>query len=87
MGFAQLKENPIRRIDIRYIPYDSYYSALLYFTGSAELNKKMRIIAKNKGYKLSEYGLFKDDGTKLDIKSEEDMFKKLNMDYIEPKFR
>ena len=31
----------------------------LYFTGSGDLNKKMRQIAKDKGYKLSEYGLFK----------------------------
>ena len=37
--------------------------------------------------KLSEYGLFKSDGTKLKIKSEEDYFKHLGMDYIEPKFR
>ena len=87
MGFAKYKDNPVRRIDIRFVPYDSYYSALLYFTGSAELNKKMRMIAKDMGYKLSEYGLFKEDGTKLKINSEEDFFKKLDMDYIEPKFR
>jgi len=87
MGFSKYKENPVRRIDIRFITYDSYFSALLYFTGSAELNKKMRTIAKNKGLKLSEYGLFKEDGTKLKIKSEEEFFKALDIDYIEPKFR
>lgn len=87
MGFSKYKENPVRRIDIRFITYDSYFSALLYFTGSAELNKKMRSIAKTKGLKLSEYGLFKEDGTKLKIKSEEDFFKALDIDYIEPKFR
>jgi hypothetical protein len=87
MGFAKYKENPVRRIDVRYIPYESYYSALLYFTGSAELNKKMRGIAKKMDLKLSEYGLFKSDGTKLKIKSEEDYFKYLGLDYIEPKFR
>jgi len=87
MGFAKYKENPVRRIDVRYIVYESYYSALLYFTGSAELNKKMRGIAKKMDLKLSEYGLFKSDGTKLKIKSEEDYFKHLGMDYIEPKFR
>jgi len=87
MGFAKYKENPVRRIDVRYIVYESYYSALLYFTGSAELNKKMRGIAKKMDLKLSEYGLFKSDGTKLKIKSEEDYFKHLGMDFIEPKFR
>ena len=87
MGFAQYKENPVRRIDIRYVSYDSYFSALLYFTGSADLNKMMRNVAKSHGLKLSEYGLFKTDGTKLKIKSEEDFFKALELDYIEPKFR
>ena len=87
MGFAKYKENPVRRIDIRFVPYDSFFSALLYFTGSAELNKKMRMIAKRMNLKLSEYGLFKEDGTKLKIKSEEDFFKKLDLDYIEPKYR
>jgi DNA polymerase/3'-5' exonuclease PolX len=87
MGFAKYKDNPVRRIDIRFVPYDSYFSALLYFTGSAELNKKMRSIAKKSNLKLSEYGLFKEDGTKLKIKSEEDFFKKLDLDYIEPKYR
>jgi len=87
MGFSKYKENPVRRIDVRYVPYESYYSALLYFTGSADLNKKMRGIAKKMDLKLSEYGLFKSDGTKLKIKSEEDYFKHLGLDYIEPKFR
>jgi DNA polymerase beta len=53
MGFAKLLENPPRRIDIRFIPYDSYPAALLYFTGSKNMNTKMREIAKKKGYKLS----------------------------------
>ena len=87
MGFCKYKENPVRRIDVRFITYDSYYSALLYFTGSADLNKKMRNIAKSKGLKLSEYGLFKDDGSKLKINSEEEFFKALGMEFIEPKFR
>jgi len=87
MGFAKYKDNHVRRIDIRYVAYDSYYSALLYFTGSADLNKKMRNIAKSKGLKLSEYGLFKTDGTKLKIKSEEDFFKELDLDYIPPNER
>jgi DNA polymerase/3'-5' exonuclease PolX len=87
MGFAKYKDNPYRRIDIRFIPYDSYYSALLYFTGSAELNKKMRIIAKKEGYKLSEYGLTKDDGTRVPIKSEHDIFEILKIEYLIPRLR
>lgn len=88
MGFSKYKNKPVRRIDIRYIPYSSYHSALLYFTGSSDLNKKMRQIAKTKGYKLSEYGLFQlSDNKKMKANSEEDIFKLLDLNYIEPKFR
>ena len=87
MGFLKYKENPVRRIDIRFVSYESYHSALLYFTGSAELNKKMRMIAKKLKLKLSEYGLFKEDGTKIKIKSEEEFFQKLDLPFIEPKYR
>ena len=87
MGFCKYKENPPRRIDIRFIPYESYFSALLYFTGSAELNKQMRNIAKSKNLKLSEYGLFKSNGDKIKIESERDVFDALDMEYLLPRLR
>jgi len=87
MGFLKYKDNPVRRIDIRFIPYESYHSALLYFTGSAELNKKMRQIAKNKKLKLSEYGLFKENGEKIPINNERDVFDILEMEFLIPRLR
>lgn len=90
MGFSKLPRRKIRRIDIRFVPFDYYYSALLYFTGSYELNTQMRQIAKKLNYKLNEYGLFKkkSDDTfsenPIKIKSEKDIFKKLKLDYLEP---
>ena len=87
MGFSKLKDNMVRRIDIRFITHDSYYSALLYFTGSSDLNKKMRQIAKEKGYKLSEYGLFDKKGDMIYITSERDIFKLLSIEYLPPRLR
>jgi DNA polymerase/3'-5' exonuclease PolX len=87
MGFIKYKDNPPRRIDIRFIPYNSWFSALLYFTGSAQLNKQMRQNAKKKNLKLSEYGIFKANGEKLVINSEKDIFKILDMEYLEPQER
>lgn len=93
MGFSKLPRKPVRRIDVRFVPYDSFHSALLYFTGSYDLNKDMRVIAKQKGYKLNEYGLYKlkENGEpstrKIKINSESDIFKKLGMDYLEPNQR
>ncbi|XWV25450.1 putative DNA polymerase family X [Tupanvirus deep ocean] len=42
MGFCKYKLNPIRRIDIRFMPYNSLPAAMLYFTGPAALNEEMR---------------------------------------------
>jgi DNA polymerase/3'-5' exonuclease PolX len=86
MGFGKYLDNPVRRVDIRFINYSSYHSALLYFTGSKDLNTQMRQIAKKKGYKLSEYGLFQGK-KKLEITSEKDIFDLLDLKYVEPKHR
>ena len=87
MGFSKLYDNMIRRIDIRFVTYDSYYTALLYFTGSSELNQKMRHIAKTHEYKLNEYGLYDKNNNKININSERDVFKKLEMEYLPPRLR
>jgi DNA polymerase beta len=87
MGFAKYKDNPFRRIDIRFVPYSAYYSALLYFTGSKEFNVKARKIAKTMKLKLSEYGLFKEDGTHISVESEYEFFKILKIEYIPPRLR
>ncbi len=87
MGFSKYLDNPPRRIDIRFINYDSYPAALLYFTGSSQLNKKMREIAKKKGCKLSEYGLFDKNDRPIKVSSERDIFHALGMEYLPPLLR
>ena len=87
MGFCKYKNNPVRRIDIRFVPYESLQSALLYFTGPMELNTEMRRQAKKRGMILNEYGLYKirPKGQELiDTESEEDIFKALGMKYLSP---
>jgi DNA polymerase/3'-5' exonuclease PolX len=86
-GFSKYLNNPPRRIDIRFVSYNSYPSALLYFTGSKDLNTKMRSIAKKKGYKLSEYGLFDKNNIPFKVNNERDIFHKLDMEYIPPALR
>lgn len=51
------KKYPYRRIDIRIIPHDQYYCALLYFTGSDAFNRDMRTVALEKGFTLNEYSI------------------------------
>ena len=72
--------------DLRVVPNRSYGAALNYFTGSKDHNVALRRIAIEKGFKLSEYGLFK--GNKfVASKTEEDVYKALGLKYVEPELR
>jgi DNA polymerase beta len=84
MGICKIA-NIARRIDIRCVNYNSYYTALLYFTGSQQLNILMRQHALENDYKLNEYLVY-NLKTKKEIypKSEEEIFKLCKMDYIKP---
>ena len=84
MGMGKLLEIP-RRIDIRVIPWASYPYAILYFTGSKNHNLIMRNIAKKKGYKLNEYSMeFIIDHSLVQCNTEEEIFKVLGMEYLDP---
>ncbi len=73
-------------VDLRVVPKESYGAALNYFTGSKDHNVALRELAIKKGWKLNEYGLF--DGKKqIAGKTEEEIYKKLGLDYIEPELR
>ena len=72
--------------DLRLIEENSYGSALLYFTGSKDHNIKLRLKALEKGYKLSEYGLFKEN-KQIAGKTEKEVYSKLKMAFIPPELR
>src|SRR3972149_1928531 len=87
-------------VDIRVVEAKSYGAALAYFTGSKDHNVAMRIIAQKKGWKLNEYGLFSGEkpalkgrgspnkvGRQIAGKTEEELYKKLGLTYVEPEMR
>jgi DNA polymerase (family 10) len=74
------------QIDLRVVEEDSYGAALQYFTGSKDHNIHLRGIAKTKGIKINEYGVFKGE-KKVGGKEEEDVYRALGMDWIEPELR
>lgn len=76
----------IIRVDFIIVPYDSFYTALMHFTGSGDFNQMMRVHAKNLDMKLNEYGLFK-KGKRIDIKSETDIFNNMLLKYVPPNKR
>lgn len=83
-------------VDLRVVPERSYGATLNYFTGSKDHNVALRRLAIAHGWKLNEYGLFEGErGTKKEERdermiagrTEEELYRKLGLDYIEPELR
>jgi len=72
--------------DLRVVEDAAFGAALQYFTGSKDHNVHVRQIAIKKGMKLNEYGLWKGK-TRVAAKTEEDVYRKLGLPYIEPEIR
>jgi len=72
--------------DLRVVERKAFGSALMYFTGNKDHNIALRRIAIKKGWKLSEYGLFA-GAKQIAGKTEQDIYRKLGMQYIEPEMR
>lgn len=73
-------------VDVRIVPARSWGAALAYFTGSEPHNIALRKIAQKHGWKLSEYGLFK-DGKMLAGATEQEVYDRLKVPFIEPELR
>ena len=82
---------PHIQVDLRIVPEDSFWAALQYFTGSKEHNIHLRTIAKEKGYKISEYGIFRIESEENFIKAwwkeEREIYEILGMDLMVPEMR
>lgn len=90
MGFCKYKRCPIRRIDIRFVPWISKATALLYFTGSKEFNERIRKHAKQSNMTLNEYGIYVKQDSQLKrivTHTEQDVFRVLKLNYMEPSER
>src|SRR3989339_225461 len=72
--------------DLRVVPEKSFGAAAHYFTGCRAHNIHIRQLAQKKGWKVSEYGIFK--GKKqIGGETEEDLFEKFGLQYIPPELR
>jgi DNA polymerase (family X) len=72
--------------DLRVVDRDAFPYALMYFTGSKEHNVRLRGIAKRKGWKLNEYGLYEGDDF-IPCGSEEEIYKSMGLAFIPPELR
>jgi len=76
------------QVDVRLLPPESFGAAMQYFTGSKLHNVSLRQRALKMGYTLNEYSLA-DLKTENPVagKTEEEIYAKLNLDYIPPELR
>lgn len=83
-----LRKTTGKQIDLRLVNENEWGAALLYFTGSKEHNIHLRSIARNKGYKISEYGIFSIRKNKrVAGKTEEEIYQTLGMQWMPPEMR
>ncbi len=77
-----------RQVDLRLFKLEEWGAALQYFTGSKQHNVHLREIAKEKGLKINEYGVFKiDTDEKIAGETEESVYKAVGLVWIPPEMR
>ncbi|HEY7469949.1 MAG TPA: DNA polymerase/3'-5' exonuclease PolX [Acidimicrobiia bacterium] len=74
------------QVDVRTVEPKQLGSALLYFTGSKSHNIALRQRAIDRGWLLSEYGLFEGDRV-VASRTEEQIYKALGMEFVPPPMR
>lgn len=76
------------QVDVRALSPDSYGAGLQYFTGSKNHSVALRQRALKMGLTLNEYGLCRlKDNKCVASKTEEDIYRKLKLDWIPPELR
>jgi len=74
--------------DFRLVKPEEFITTLHHFTGSKDHNVRMRQLAKERGEKISEYGVENvETGEILTFSSEEEFFKHFDLPFIPPEIR
>jgi len=76
------------QVDLRVAPAADYPTLLHHLTGSKAHHVRLRGLARERGYSLGEWGLTRlEDGAKLPIASEDDVYRLLGMQPVPPELR
>jgi DNA polymerase (family 10) len=85
---VRLRTHSGLRVDVRIVEPDQFGNLLQHLTGSKEHNMALRDYAVRRGLHISEYGLLDDStGVTHRCATEEEVYRLLGMDYIEPELR
>jgi DNA polymerase (family 10) len=74
------------QVDLRRVAPESFGAALQYFTGSQAHNIAIRGLARQRGLKINEYGVFA-GGDRIAGDSEESVYRALGLPWIPPELR
>jgi DNA polymerase (family 10) len=74
------------QVDLRVVPEESFGAALQYFTGSKAHNVVLRGMAKARGLKINEYGVFRGE-EQIAGRSEEDVYATVDLPWVPPELR
>ncbi len=76
------------QVEMRVVAADEFGAALQYFTGSQAHNIHVRRIAKDRGLKINEYGVFRlDDESRVAGATEQDVYASIGLPWIDPELR
>ena len=76
------------QVDMRVVEENQFGAALQYFTGSQAHNIHTRRLAKEKGLKINEYGVFsQQDDSQVAGTTEEDVYASIGLPWIAPELR
>ncbi|MEM1225575.1 MAG: DNA polymerase/3'-5' exonuclease PolX [Planctomycetota bacterium] len=76
------------QIDLRIVNSEEFGAALQYFTGSQAHNIRVRRIAKDHGFKVNEYGVFRlNDDERVTGQAEADVYASIGLPWIPPELR
>ncbi|HBV61702.1 MAG TPA: DNA polymerase/3'-5' exonuclease PolX [Rhodopirellula sp.] len=76
------------QVDMRVVDENQFGAALQYFTGSQAHNIHTRRLAKERGFKINEYGVFSQaDGRQVAGATEEDVYASIGLPWIAPELR
>ncbi len=76
------------QVDMRVVDANQFGAALQYFTGSQTHNIHTRRLAKERGLKINEYGVFsQEDDRQVAGATEEDVYASIGLPWIDPELR
>ena len=85
---ASIRHREGIQVDLRVVDPECFGAALVYFTGSKQHNIHVRDIGVKKGFKISEYGVFRaSTGRRLASATEAEVYAAVGLPWIPPELR